>query len=267
MANRLVVLTGGSIGSVGFHCAKLMVEQGHRVVVASRDVGRGQAAVKELNKSSTAAGAQANFVQMDLASLSSVRRAAKELLDTYPKIDVLVCNAGIVPAKIEAAEDGWENTLTTNHLGHFLLTHMLLPALKRADSARVVVVASGLHDNGIGPQFNNPGMLFSILDKKLDEGGEEFKPTMMQLYSITKLVNVWFTYHLAKMLPSTITCNTADGMTGKYFARGELTPSSALSHDAEQQKSLCELSCKATGISEAEYLSFGQEDGTVAAKE
>jgi len=218
--SRTVVITGGNTG-LGFACANAILESPHgapwHVVLACRDEGRAQAAVDQLTSGAGVAG-QVEAMSLDLASLASVRAFAAELTKrlstgTTPPLHAVVCNAGVNSGtRPTATADGFESTFGVNHLGHFLLINELLPALQ--SPARVVVVASGVHDpaqkSGVpAPAWNDPAGLASgqlgpaaASDNSLVSG--------QRRYSTSKLANVYFTYALARRLPPGVTANAFD---------------------------------------------------------
>src|ERR1700736_1739462 len=218
--SRTVVITGGNTG-LGLACASAILKSPHgapwRVVLACRDIGRAQTAVDQLTREAVVAG-QVEAMSLDLASLASVRAFAAELTKrlstgTIPPLHAVVCNAGVNPLNTKTVTvDGFESTFGINHLGHFLLVNELLPALQ--SPARVVVVASGVHDPaqkaGVPvPAWNNPAALAhgelgpaAASDKAFASG--------QRRYSTSKLANVYFTYALAHRLPSGITANAFD---------------------------------------------------------
>ena len=218
--SRTVVITGGNSG-LGFACARAILKAPHgapwRVVLACRDEGRAQAAVDQLTSGAGVAG-QVEAISVDLASLASVHAFAAELnkrlrTGTTPPLHAVVCNAGVNPLNTKTATaDGFESTFGINHLGHFLLINELLPALQ--SPARVVVVASGVHDpaqkSGVpAPAWNDPAALArgelgaaAASDKAFASG--------QRRYSTSKLANVYFTYALARRLPAGATTNALD---------------------------------------------------------
>src|ERR1700758_5179126 len=234
--SRTVVITGGNTG-LGFACANAILKSPHgapwRVVLACRDTGRAQAAVDQLTREAGVAG-QGEAMSLDPASLTSVRAFAAELTKrlsagTIPPLHAVVCNAGVNPLNTKTMTvDGFESTFGINHLGHFLLVNELLPALQ--SPARVVVVASGVHDPaqkaGVPvPAWNNPVALAhgelgpaAASDKAFASG--------QRRYSTSKLANVYFTYALARRLPPTVTANA--------FEPG-LMPGTGLTRDAPAQ--------------------------------
>ena len=135
------------------------------------------------------------FVQLDLASLDSVREFAAKILEEEPRIDILINNAGVMAIPTRTlTQDGFEMQFGTNHLGHFLLTNLLLDRIKEAPSARIVNVAS-------------KGYLTGNLD--FDNLNSEKSYVPLVTYGTTKLANILFTRSLAKRLEGTgVTTNS-----------------------------------------------------------
>jgi len=136
---KRVVVTGANSG-IGFHTALELGRAGAEVVVASRDAKRGEDAVARMREQ--ASGAIFRLEPLDLADLGSVRAFAERLLARNEALDILVNNAGVmaVPTR-EATPDGFERQFGTNHLGHFALTGLLLPALRKSAAPRVVTLS------------------------------------------------------------------------------------------------------------------------------
>lgn len=160
------VVTGGSRG-IGQAVAARLAREGFRVVIVARDPVRGEAARAALP-------GDAVLVTADLAETASVRAAAAALLEACPRIDVLVHNAGIWPARREITGDGVERAFAVNHLAPFLLNHLLEERL-RASGTRVVQVSAGLYVKG----RPDPGRTVTGLD---------FHP--VRTYADTKLCNL-----------------------------------------------------------------------------
>ena len=140
LSGRLAVVTGANSG-LGFGLTGRLAAAGAEVVMAVRNRDKGQRALEELRAQNP--DANLRLVDLDLASLASVRSAAQSLLDEDRALDILINNAGImaVPDRRETA-DGFELQFGSNHLGPFALTGLLLPALQRAEAPRVVSTAS-----------------------------------------------------------------------------------------------------------------------------
>ena len=186
LSGRTVVVTGGNSG-IGFHTADALATHGARVVLACRDLGRAERAVAKIAASRRG---EVSAMGLDLSSMASVRTFAQ--LWTGP-LDVLVNNAGVMaPPDLAKTADGYELQFGTNHLGHFVLTGLLLPALLAAGSPRVVTVSSIAHHGGT-PE---------VLDANV--GGYEAR----QAYANSKLANLLFAVELdrqvrARQLPLT----------------------------------------------------------------
>jgi NAD(P)-dependent dehydrogenase (short-subunit alcohol dehydrogenase family) len=137
---RTIVVTGANSG-LGYETAKALAAHGGRVVMAVRDEEKGRAAQQTMTGDTEVA-------RLDLADLDSVRAFAAGLADRGQPVDVLINNAGIMMPPRTLTKDGFESQFGANHLGHFALTGLLLPLLRRGTGARVVTVSSGLHRGG-----------------------------------------------------------------------------------------------------------------------
>ena len=141
------VVTGAN-GGIGFEAAKILARQGGRIIMACRNMTAGAQAKAEVEAAATGSGS-AELVQLDLASLASVRAAATQIAERADKIDALVNNAGVLhPPGRQETEDGFELQFGVNHLGHFLLTGLLAEQVAAADG-RIVCVSSGMHKAGL----------------------------------------------------------------------------------------------------------------------
>ncbi len=153
LTGRTAVVTGAN-GGLGYETAKALAAAGAHVVLAARDQTKAAQALGEIRASVT--GASVEVVELDLAMLASVRWAADTILDAHPRVDILVNNAGLMAVPERRTDDGFELQFGVNHLGHFALTAHLLPALLRADAARVVSVSSTAHHIGRAVDPANP---------------------------------------------------------------------------------------------------------------
>jgi NAD(P)-dependent dehydrogenase (short-subunit alcohol dehydrogenase family) len=138
-SGAVAVVTGAN-GGLGLEVARELARKGGHVVVAARDQAKAEAAVASIRDQ--VPGASLELQPLDLASQASVREAAKRILGGHGRIDILVNNAGLMAIPERRTEDGFEMQLAVNHLGHFTLTALLLPALLASDGARVVSVTS-----------------------------------------------------------------------------------------------------------------------------
>jgi retinol dehydrogenase-12 len=130
--------------------------------------------------------AQIEVLHLDLASLRSIQAFAKAFSDRYPRLDVLINNAGVFSMSRQETEDGFELTMGVNHLGHFLLTHLLLPHLAKAETGRIVNLSSDSHHNGHID-------LADLHARKRWYFG-------FAAYADSKLANIFFTQELAERL-------------------------------------------------------------------
>jgi NAD(P)-dependent dehydrogenase (short-subunit alcohol dehydrogenase family) len=179
---RAAVITGANSG-LGFQAARYLAGRGAVVVLTGRDPGRITAARDRLLDQ--VAGARLDTVALDLASLESVREAAAEIRGRYPRLDLLINNAGVMMTPHGRTADGFELQLGTNHLGHFALTGLVLPSLLDVDGSRVVTVSSNGHKMG---RIN-----FTDLQS-------ERRYNRITAYAQSKLANLMFTYELQRRL-------------------------------------------------------------------
>ena len=172
----MVVLTGASAG-IGAAAAADLARSGATVVLVGRDERR-------LNKVAERIGA-ADAQRADFTALGEVRELAHRLLERWPRIDVLVNNAGAVFGRRGLSRDGYELTFQVNHLAPFLLTNLLLDRLRESSPARVVTTSSAAHSGG----------LIDLDDLELERSWSTWRA-----YANSKLANVLFTRELAKRL-------------------------------------------------------------------
>jgi NAD(P)-dependent dehydrogenase (short-subunit alcohol dehydrogenase family) len=147
LSGRVAVVTGAS-GGLGLETARALAAAGARVVLAARDGRRSLDAAMSIE--AAVPGAALSIVAVDLASLDSVRSAARTLVGAHEQIDILINNAGVMAIPQQRTADGFEMQWGVNHLGHFALTAGLLPAMLRAPAARVVSITSTAHHFGRG---------------------------------------------------------------------------------------------------------------------
>ncbi len=181
---RTAVITGANTG-LGLETAKALAAKGARVVLAVRNLDKGEAAAEWISRS--VRGADLRVQRLDLGSLASVRDAAAELRDTYDRIDLLINNAGVMTPPKEITTDGFELQFGTNHLGHFAFTGLLLDRLVPVAGSRIVTVSS------IGHRFARGGIRFA--DLQWERGYNR-----LVAYGQSKLANLMFTYELQRRL-------------------------------------------------------------------
>jgi NAD(P)-dependent dehydrogenase (short-subunit alcohol dehydrogenase family) len=142
LSGKTVLITGGSTG-IGYEVARALLSAHAEVILAARSQAKGEQAVQSLQTAYP--GSSVHFLPLDLGLLASVRRTAKHFFARWNKLDVLINNAAIAATPLGYTPDGFELQFATNFLGHFLLTQLLLPALRNAAPARVVSLTSGTH--------------------------------------------------------------------------------------------------------------------------
>ena len=179
-----VILTGATRG-IGHAAAISLAARGAELGVVGRDPARVRATAEEARASG--GGAPVHEHVADLARMAEVRRLAAEVLDAYPRIDVLANNAGAMFTSRHVTPDGFEQTFALNHLGPFLLTNLLLERLT-ASRGRVVTTASDAHRGGV-----------LDLDDLQSERGR-FRPG--RVYGTTKLCSILFTRELQRRNPA-----------------------------------------------------------------
>jgi retinol dehydrogenase 12 len=184
MKDRICLVTGANTG-LGLETARGLARRGATVVMTARDVDKGRAAVEEVRRTSD--NDDVELLELDLASTASVRRAAASFLDRHDALHLLVNNAGLVLSERRTTDDGFEATFGVNHLGHFLLTWLLLDRLKASAPSRVINVASDVHRASRGLDFD-------------DLQRERRRYIGFAAYNDSKLANVLFTRELARRL-------------------------------------------------------------------
>ncbi|MFZ0383501.1 MAG: oxidoreductase [Solirubrobacteraceae bacterium] len=192
-SGRVAIVTGANSG-LGLATARELARAGARVVIASRSAAKGDQAAASIRGSVPDAALE--VASLDLADLSSVRAFAEGYVGAGSQLDLLINNAGIMAAPRQLTKDGFESQFGTNHLGHFALTGLLLPALLKAPAPRVVTVSSALHRRGT--------MRFDDLqgERKYDRWGA---------YGQSKLANLMFCFELQRR------ATEADGRAGAPF--------------------------------------------------
>ncbi|MDE0884240.1 MAG: SDR family NAD(P)-dependent oxidoreductase [Myxococcota bacterium] len=142
LSGKHALITGAS-GGLGAETARALASVGAHVTLAARDLAKAEAVAETIRAGSS--GGQVSVTELELTSLESVRGCAARFLDENGRLDILVNNAGIMGCNFERTSRGWELQLATNHIGHYLLTCLLVPALRAGASARVINVSSAGH--------------------------------------------------------------------------------------------------------------------------
>jgi NAD(P)-dependent dehydrogenase (short-subunit alcohol dehydrogenase family) len=180
---RVAVITGANSG-IGFEAATVLAGKGARVVLAVRDVAKGEQA--EVRIRGRYPDADLALQELDLTSLGSVRAAAQDLKAAYPQISLLINNAGVAGTPKASTKDGFELQLGTNHLGHFALTGLLLDHVLPVADSRIVTVSSLGH------------RVRATID--FDDLQSERRYDPFAAYGRSKLANLLFTYELQRRL-------------------------------------------------------------------
>ena len=187
MKGKIAVVTGANSG-MGKATAAALADRGARVIMLCRDEERGKAALKELAQKKER---ELELILCDLGDYDSIRSFARQVKEKYPRIDILVNNAGFISLDRQFTKEGIERQFGINHLGHFLLTMLLLKNM--GEGSRIVNVASGAHKVGrIHFRDINLSKNFNVVTA----------------YAQSKLANVLFTRYLAeKLMKRGITVN------------------------------------------------------------
>ena len=205
MTGKTVLITGGSAGIGAFTAARL-AELGAHVVVSCRDIEKGRRYFTDH------AAANIDILPLELGSFSSIRTFSAHVLSRYPKIDVLINNAGLLPVEYSRTEDGYESAFGVNFLGHFLLTQLLLDRLIASAPARIIHVSSAVHTRAT-PDIE----AFFSPSKE-----QEKKFRWLKHYSQSKLANILHSNWLAEQLRGTgVTSNALHpGLVNTEIIRG-----------------------------------------------
>ena len=186
LRGKTALITGGNTG-LGKATALALAKKGARVILACRSLERGDKAASEIRLQ--VEDAQIAVYFLDLSSLKSVRKFVQDFIRSEAGLHILINNAGIYGCPHWKSEDGYEMQFAVNHLGHFLLTNLLMDLLAQSAPSRIVIVSSSLHKYG-HIEFNDLG------------GDIDYKPK--KAYSQSKLANLLFAHELNKRLPAGI---------------------------------------------------------------
>ncbi len=279
MKDKVCLVTGATSG-IGEVTARTLAQMGATVIVVGHSPERGAATLQRIQ--AAAVNAVVEFMLADLSAQAQIRQLAERFKRKYPRLDVLVNNAGAIFTARQQSADGFEMTFALNHLNHFLLTHLLLDTLEASAPARIVNVASGAHQRV-------PGINFDDLQGERGYNG-------IRAYGQSKLANLLFTYELSRRLegrgltvnamhPGWVGTNFAhnngrlvalgmrlirpmirtpaegartviylatspavEGVAGKYFVDEKEVPSSAASYDRAAARRLWQASEALTGL-------------------
>jgi NAD(P)-dependent dehydrogenase (short-subunit alcohol dehydrogenase family) len=278
MKGQVCMVTGATSG-IGEVTARELAARGAEVVVVSRNAQKCQNTVSQIRKQT--GNPAVDYMVADLSSQSQIRRLVQEFRPRFPRLDVLVNNAGAFFLRRRESEDGIEKTWALDHLNYFLLTNLLLDVIEDSAPARIVNVASGSHRRA---------------DMHFDDLGLKNGYSGMRAYGQAKLGNILFTYELARRLEgSGVTVNAVhpgfvatnigsdngwlvnqvmkvvhlfgrspkqgaetvvylasspevEGVSGKYFFDKQPIETSAISYDRKTAQRLWKVSAQMTGL-------------------
>jgi len=181
---KTVVITGANTG-IGKETAMDLSKRGAKIVMLCRNVEKAEMAAKEIREQSKG---EVVVYRMDLASLKSVKECAENLNNDLDRIDILMNNAGVMTTPEMRTEEGFEMQMGTNHLGHFLLTNLLLPLVRKSGAgARIVILSSLAHESG------------QIQWEDINFNQTPYDP--LAAYKQSKLANLLFAKELARREP------------------------------------------------------------------
>ena len=276
MEGKICIITGANSG-IGKATAIGLAKMNATIVMMCRSKERGEEAQKEIIE--LTGNKKMDLLLCDLSSQESIRKFVSEFKSKYQKLHVLINNAGVMLSKRGISVDGFEMNFAVNHLAPFLLTNLLLDALKKSAPSRIINVSSAAH--------RMAKMDFDDLQS------EKMKHRLFRIYGVSKLALMLFSYELSRRLEGTsVTVNTlhpglvntnlgqdqssfsqgfgklffkkpekgaetsiylassqeVDGITGKYFAKKQQKQSSEESYNEDYAKRLWELSTEMTQL-------------------
>ena len=224
LQGKTVIITGGNTG-IGKETAIDLAKRKARVILACRSEQRGETAAAEIRKITK--NNDVIYRHLDLASLALVRQFCEKINREEKCVDILINNAGLHLMKLIKTEDGYETMFAVNHLGHFLLTLLLLDKVKAAKNGRIIVVAAKIYEFFSG-----------IID--FDNLNVEKKFSATKIYAQSKLANILFTRCLAKRLKdegSRVTINCLHpGVIYSEFARYAVSGLIEVSKESQKAK-------------------------------
>ncbi len=182
MTTKSIVVTGGN-GGIGKAIALELAKQKHHVIIVSRNPDKGRAALEEIKSAS--GNTAVDLVTGDLGAIRSVKDTANTIIKKFPRVSILINNAGIWPTKLEINPDGLEMAFVVNHMAPLILSTMLLGQLKKNRPARIVNVNAGLYVKG-------------KVDIEKTPYGEDFGK--FATYMNTKLCNIYFTQKFSEII-------------------------------------------------------------------
>ncbi|XP_031833660.1 WW domain-containing oxidoreductase isoform X2 [Nomia melanderi] len=191
LRDKVAIVTGANTG-IGFETARSLALHGCKVILACRDIKKGEEAIQKIQKERE--NVNCETLELDLSSLHSVKEAAEKFKQKYRSLHILILNAGVFAIPYELTKDGYETTFQVNHLSHFYFTLLLEHPIQNCPNSRVVVVSSESH------RFSS---LQTVEDfHQLTLSPPAYKYWFMGAYNNSKLCNILFAQELAKRWPS-----------------------------------------------------------------
>lgn len=271
--NQKVALITGANSGMGKATAAAFSKMGIHVIMLCRSKERGEMALNEVVAQS---GGDVTLMLCDLASMADIKRFCDEFKCKYSRLDILVCNAGVITLDRRETKDSLELQFGVNHIGHFLLTVSLLPLIKSTDGARIVVVGSGAHKIGkinfdniplkkgysVFSAYGRAKLCNLLFTKELSSRLKDYSATANCVHPGAVATNMGvdrdtgFGKTVMKLLKpffrtpeegaaTAITVATSEdlsGISGEYFYNGKIHRSSKQSHDEHLARKLWEVS-------------------------
>lgn len=182
---KTVIITGASSG-LGKEATKVLAQKQAKVIMAVRNTEKAKKVVEQIVKE--VPNAIIEIRSLDLGSLDSIKAFAKEIDNEIEHLDILINNAGVMMCPFSETKDGFEIQMGTNHLGHFALTGLLMPLLKKTNNSRIVATSSIAHKTG------------NINFEDINWSSRKYNTN--KAYSDSKLANLYFMYELVNRLSS-----------------------------------------------------------------
>jgi NAD(P)-dependent dehydrogenase (short-subunit alcohol dehydrogenase family) len=185
LSGKTIIITGASSG-LGKEATRVLAEKNARVIMAVRNTAKAKLVVEQISED--VFGASIEIRELDLGSLNSIKAFTDGIIKDFTALDILINNAGVMMCPYSKTQDGFEIQMGTNHLGHFALTGLLMPLLKRTKGSRIVATSSVAHKTG--------NINFEDLN------WESRKYNTNKAYSDSKLANLYFMYELVSRMSS-----------------------------------------------------------------
>lgn len=200
---KIILITGANSG-LGFEASKVLSKKGGQIIMAVRNLQKGKQAFEKIKKEIP--NAKLEVMTLDLADFDSIRKFSKEFHSKYSQLDILINNAGVMaPKNRELTKQGFEVQFGANHLGHFLLTGLLLDILKQTPNSRIAIQSSLVHKQ---KQYGGADIFFDDLNFEKSYNKDH-------AYGQSKLANLLFAYELdRKLKANNISTIVAEGHPG-----------------------------------------------------